>query len=59
MFKIIVRCPLVGDDVGVISEPIIRNRSHTFVRPWTEATNSLLETKFEYLNWTIARAIII
>lgn len=44
-----VRCPLVGDDVGVMSEPIIRNKSRTFVLPCTEETNSLLEMKFEYL----------
>ena len=44
-----VKWPLVGDDVGVISDPIILRISHIFVRPCTEVITSLLGMKFEYL----------
>lgn len=44
-----VKWPLVGDDVGVISDPIILRISHIFVRPCTDVITSLLGMKFEYL----------
>ncbi len=46
-----VKWPLVGEEVGVISEPMILSKSQTFVRPCTEVTKSLLDIKLEYLKY--------